>query len=275
MLHYSLTPRRIAALLVLTALLVACTPEQPLIFSPTQTSESTGDASEPLLVAAAADLRFAFSEIGDLFTEETGQEVEFVFGSSGNLATQIENGAPFDVVAAANIAYIDRLRDKGLIIPETQQLYALGRIVLAVNRQAGIEATELEDLLNPAIFRIAIANPNHAPYGVAAQEAMQGAGLWETVQPRLVLGEDVRQTLQFVQTGDAPVGIVALSVADVPEISYSLIPAEMHNPLRQAMAVVASTSRADTARAFLDFIQGAKGRAVMKRYGFLLPGEFQ
>lgn len=275
MLHYSLTPRRIAALLVLTALLVACTPEQPLIFSATQTPESTGDASAPLLVAAAADLRFAFSEIGELFTEETGQEVKFVFGSTGNLTTQIENGAPFDAFAAANIAYIDRLKDQGLIIPETQQLYAQGRIVLAVNRQAGIEATGLEDLLSPAITHIAIANPNHAPYGVAAQQALQSAGLWDAVQPRLVLGEDVRQTLQFVQTGDAPVGIVALSVANVPEISYSLIPAEMHNPLKQSMAVVASTSRADTARAFLDFVQGAEGRTVMKHYGFLLPGEFQ
>lgn len=275
MLHYSLTPRRIAALLVLTALLVACTPEQPLIFSATQTPESTGDASAPLLVAAAADLRFAFSEIGELFTEETGQEVKFVFGSTGNLTTQIENGAPFDAFAAANIAYIDRLKDQGLIIPETQQLYAQGRIVLAVNRQAGIEATGLEDLLSPAITHIAIANPDHAPYGVAAQQALQSAGLWDAVQPRLVLGEDVRQTLQFVQTGDAPVGIVALSVANVPEISYSLIPAEMHNPLKQSMAVVASTSRADTARAFLDFVQGAEGRTVMKHYGFLLPGEFQ
>ncbi|MCC9078659.1 molybdate ABC transporter substrate-binding protein [Litorilinea aerophila] len=231
-------------------------------------------AGDELLVAAAADLQFAFTELGERFQAETGQPVTFVFGSTGNLTAQIENGAPFDILAAANVAYIDRLDAQGLILPETRQLYAQGRIVLAVNREAGVEATTLTDLLDPAISRVAIANPAHAPYGVAAQEALQSAGLWEALQPKLVLGENVRQALQFIQTGDAQAGIVALSIAQVPEVTYTLLPAELHNPLNQALAVIKSSRHPEAARAFIEFVNGPVGRPVMKKYGFLLPGEF-
>lgn len=234
--------------------------------SPASTAELT--------VAAAADLQFAFTDIGVKFKEQTGQEVLFTFGSTGNLATQIENGAPFDILAAANIAFVDRLKEQGLLIDDTQQLYAQGRIVLAVNRESGIQATKLEELLNPAITNIAIANPEHAPYGKAAQEALQSVGLWEEIQPKLVLGENVRQTLQFIQTGDAPVGIVALSVADVPEVTYTLLDGNLHNPLNQALAVIKSTPHEAAARAFIDFVNGPEGRPIMRQYGFLLPGEF-
>jgi molybdate transport system substrate-binding protein len=229
---------------------------------------------DALLVAAAADLQFAFSEIGALYREKSGQQVSFTFGSTGQLASQIENGAPFDILAAANVAFVDRLREQGLIIPETQQLYAQGRIVLAVNQVAGVKATDLKDLLDPSISRIAIANPEHAPYGKAAQEALQSAGIWEDIQPKLVLGENIRQTLQFVQTGDAPAGIVALSMADVPEVSYTLLPAELHQPLNQALAVIKGTPREAAARAFIEMVNSPEGRGIMKKYGFLLPGEF-
>lgn len=237
-------------------------------------SDNWAASNEPLLVAAAADLQFAFTDIGVKFKEQTGQEIIFTFGSTGNLTTQIENGAPFDILAAANIAFVDRLRERDLIIPDTQQLYAQGRIVLAVNRESGIQATNLEDLLKPSIASIAIANPEHAPYGQAAKEALQSVGIWEEIQPKLVLGENVRQTLQFVQTGDAPVGIVALSVADVPEVTYTLLDGNLHNPLSQALAVIKSTPHEAAARAFIDFVNGPEGRPIMKQYGFLLPGEF-
>lgn len=228
---------------------------------------------EDLLVAAAADLQFAFTEIGQRFEEQTGQRVTFSFGSTGNLTAQIENGAPFDVFAAANVAYIERLREKGLIIPETQQLYAQGRIVLAVNRESGVQATRLEDLLDPSIGRVAIANPEHAPYGVAAMQALQSAGLWERIQPRLVYGENVRQTLQFVQTGNVPVGIVALSIADVPEVSWTGIDAQLHEPINQAMAVIRGTPHEKAARAFIALVNRPEGREIMRKYGFRLPGE--
>ena len=195
-----------------------------------------------------------------------------VFGSTGQLAQQIENGAPFDLFAAANIAYVEQLRDKGLVLADSVALYAEGRIVLAVNRQAGVAAAELADLLDPAIQRVAIANPDHAPYGAAAKEALVSAGLWDAVAPKLVYGENVRQALQFVQTGDAQAGIVALSIADTPEITWTLIDAGLHKPLHQALAVVASSTQPDAARAFAAFIASEEGRSIMEHYGFSLPG---
>lgn len=231
--------------------------------------------AEPLLVAAASDLQFAFGEIGPAFEAATGHQVTFIFGSTGNLTTQIENGAPFDILAAANVAFVDRLSEQGLTIPETQQLYAQGRIVLIVNRQAGIQVTTLEALRDPAISRVAIANPEHAPYGQAAREALQSAGVWQAVQEKLVLGENVSQALQFVQTGDAPVGIVALSIADVPEVTGTLLSAELHEPINQALAVIQTTPHEATARAFIEFVGSPQGRTIMKQYGFVLPGEIE
>jgi molybdate transport system substrate-binding protein len=229
-------------------------------------------SNEPLLVAAAANVQFAFAEMGQKFTEQTGQPVEFSFGSSGNLTTQIENGAPFDVFVAANVAFVDRLNEQALIFPETQQLYAQGRIVLAVNREAGVQATSLEDLLDPTITWVAIANPELAPYGQAAKEAMQKAGIWEALQPKLVPAENIGQTLQFLQTGDAPVGIIALAIAEVPEITYTLLPADLHNPLNQSIAVIKSTPNEAAARAFLEFVTGPEGQAILEKYGFQSPG---
>ena len=251
----------------LTLNLVACASDQA-------NSNPQTSADGPLLVAAASDLQFAFSEIGDLFEEQTGHRVIFTFGSTGNLTSQIENGAPFDILAAANVDFIHRLREKGLIIPETQQLYAQGRIVLALNRAVGVRATGLQDLLDPAISRVAIANPDHAPYGLAAMQALKSEGVWEAVQPKLVYGENVRQTLQFVQTGDAPVGIVALSIVAVPEVTHTMLDPDLYQPLNQTLAVVRGTPREATARAFIDFVNSPDGRAVMKKYHFLLPGEF-
>ncbi|MCL4828057.1 MAG: molybdate ABC transporter substrate-binding protein [Caldilinea sp.] len=227
----------------------------------------------PLTVAAAANLQFAFTEIAALYEAHTGQPVTLVFGSTGQLAQQIENGAPFDLFAAANIAFIEQLRDKGLLLPETIALYAEGRIVLAVNRNFDFEVDELIDLASSPVQRVAIANPEHAPYGVAAKEALLNDGVWELVEPKLVYGENGRQTLQFVQTGDAQAGIVALSIADVPEISWTLIDADLHTPLLQALAVVRSSPQPDAASAFAAFINGEEGRPIMQRYGFVLPGE--
>jgi molybdate transport system substrate-binding protein len=253
-------PTTLLTLLLLVFFLAAC---------------GRNDASvEPLLVAAASDLQFAFGEIGPLFEAETGQPVIFTFGSTGNLTTQIENGAPFDILAAANVAFVDRLTAQGLTISETQQLYAQGRIVLVVNRQAGIRATTLDDLLDPAITRISIANPEHAPYGMAAREALQSAGVWAAIEDKLVRGENVSQALQFVQTGDAPVGIVALSIAGVPEVTGTLIDDDLHEPINQALAVIKYTSHEEAARDFVDFVNSPAGREIMRRYGFLLPGEF-
>ena len=246
-----------------------------LLTTPACATERTQTAGEPveLTVAAAADLQFAFVEIGMLYEKETGNKVTFAFGSTGQLAQQIENGAPFDLFAAANVSFVEDLAEKDLVVPETVALYARGRIVLAVNREAGVSATTLEDLISDKITHIAIANPEHAPYGIAAKEALIAAGVWEQVEGKVVYGENVRQTLQFVQTGDAQAGIVALSIANVPEITWTLIDDSLHNPLDQALAVVTGSPYRREAQEFADFINGEAGRPIMQKYGFVLPGE--
>ncbi|MBI5588655.1 MAG: molybdate ABC transporter substrate-binding protein [Deltaproteobacteria bacterium] len=228
-------------------------------------------AAGTLTVAGAADLTFAFKEIAAEFEKETGLKVILSMGSTGMLTRQIEQGAPFDVFFAANSKYIDELNRGNYVMPDTVELYAVGRIVLAVNRSSGIRATELADLLDPRIKRVAIANPDHAPYGVAAMEAMKSAGLWERLKGKLVYGENVRATLQFIQTGNAEAGIVALSVADLPEISYTVIDSKQHNPIKQSAAVVRGTREEKAARDFIKFVNGPKGRPIMKKYGFALP----
>jgi molybdate transport system substrate-binding protein len=218
-------------------------------------------------------LQFAFDEIAALFEQETGHRVTLVFGSTGQLAQQIENGAPYDLFASADVDFIHQLQEKELVLADSVTQYARGRLVLADNRQADLSIESLEDLLDPQIRNIAIANPEHAPYGVAARQALETAGLWEAVQPKIVYGENVRQALQYVQTGDAQAGLVALSVAEVPEITWTLVDETLHQPLDQALAVVASSPHPEVAGEFARFVNGEQGRPVMRRYGFVLPGE--
>jgi molybdate transport system substrate-binding protein len=241
--------------------------------SPQNTPGTTAVPGVEITVAAASDLQFAFTDIAMRYEEQTGRKVTLVFGSTGQLVQQIENGAPFDLVASANMAYIDRLVDQDLAIRESAALYGRGRIVLAVNKEAGVPAVKLEDLLSDQIQHISIANPEHAPYGIAAKQALQSMGLWEQVQPKLVYGENVRQALQFVQTGDAEVGIISLSVANVPEITWTLIDESLPTPLDQALAILTSSRHPDLAGDFIAFINGEHGRPIMRQYGFLLPDE--
>jgi len=231
-------------------------------------------AATTLVVYAAADLDMAFREIKPLFEKATGARVTLVMGSTGNLAKQIEHGAPADVFFAANESFVDDLRAAGAVIPQTRTLYAQGRIVLAVPKKSAVAARELTDLLKPAVRRVAIANPAHAPYGRAAQEALERAGVWDKVKPKLVYGESIRHALQFVETGAVEAGIVALSIADAPGIAYAPIDPALHAPLNQVAAVVKRSPHPDLGAAFIQFVNGAEGRPVMKRYGFLLPGEF-
>ena len=235
-----------------------------------------GQAPSPpgITVFAASDLALAFQEIIPLFERATGAKVTLVPGSTGTLAQQIQNGAPADLFFAANESYVDDLSKQGLILPDTRILYAQGRIVLAIAKTSGTVVTSLKDLLSPDIRRVAIANPAHAPYGLAAEQALEAAGIWNSLKPKLVYGENVRQALQFVQSGAAEAGIVARSVADVPDIRWTLLDASLHSPLNQAAAVLKRTPHPDLARAFLRFVNGPEARPIMKRFGFLLPGEF-
>jgi molybdate transport system substrate-binding protein len=233
-----------------------------------------GAAAPPsLTVFAASDLAFAFRELAPRFEQATGARVTLVLGSTGNLAKQIEHGAPADVFFAADQVFVDDLVARDVLVAETRGLYAQGRIVLATARAAGPRLTGLAELLQARVRRVAIANPAHAPYGRAAEQALRAAGVWEAVKPKLVYGENIRHALQFVESGAAEAGIVALSVAGVPAIEHVPIDPALHAPLDQAVAVVRRSARPALALAFIRFVNGPEGRAVMTRYGFLLPGE--
>ncbi len=248
-----------------------------------QTGQPTGgsrgsSAAQPtteLVVAAAADLTPAFQEIGALFEQQTGIRVVFNFGSTGQLAQQIERGAPIDLFYAANKSFIEELNRNGLVIPETMEVYAQGRLTLWTRPDSPHKPERIEDLVAPEYARIAIANPEHAPYGQAAKEALERAGIWAAVEPRLVYGENVAQTLTLADTGNVDVAIVALSLSVQGNGAWTLVPAELYpeHPLIQMTAAIRGTPREAEARQFIAFVNGPDGHAIMKRYGFILPGE--
>lgn len=235
---------------------------------------TAADATTPLRVAAAADLGPAMKELVALHRERTQREATVTLGSSGLLAKQIEQGAPFDVLFSANVAFVDKLISHKLGVAESRALYARGRIVLW-SRAGGIQPPDsLRDLSDARFKRIAIANPEHAPYGLAAQQALHKVGVWESVRARLVFGENVGQTLQFAQTGNAEVAIVALSLAiATPQGSWALLDEHLHQPIDQGLMVVAASADVPGASAFTGLVTGTDGRAILRRYGFVLPGE--
>lgn len=235
----------------------------------------TGRKGEPLRVAAAADLAVAFGEVGAAFEKSSGKKVEFSFGSTGLLAKQITEGAPYDVLAAANLSYVDDVVRANACDESTKRLYARGRIVLWAKDKATLPAT-LEGLRDPKYAKVALANPEHAPYGLAAQQAMTKSGLWADLKPRAVYGENVQATMMFAQSGNAEIAIVALSLAVNAGGGYLPIDAELHAPLDQALVVCkggAGGGKPNEARAFVEFVTSEPGHAIMRKYGFLLPGE--
>lgn len=227
--------------------------------------------SVSLIVSAAANVTLAFQELGGLFAQATGAQALFNFGSSGQLAQQIERRAPVDVFVSANVGFVDMLEQKGLTIPDTNVPYARGRLTLWARADSPHHFARLEDIVRPDVHRIAIANPAQAPYGVAAREALQAVGVWEQVQSRVVLGEDVHQTLQYAATGNVDVALVALSLSVQDEGRWMFIPESLHRPIIQAMAVVKGTKHEKQARQFVTFVTGPQGQAVLRKYGFDLP----
>jgi molybdate transport system substrate-binding protein len=244
-----------------------------LVAGCTGTAHREARQSSALTISAAADLTFALKELGGVFEDQTGVKTVFNFGSTGQLAQQIEQGAPVDVFLAANVAYVDDLERKGLIVPGTKAIYARGRIVLWVRPDSPLRIERIEDLSAPEIKRVAIANPDHAPYGTAARQALQSAGIWDALQARLVLGENVRQALQYAETGNVDVAIIALSLGITSKGRWALIPEELHRPIDQALAVVRGTRFEQEARRFGAFVLGPEGKPIMRKYGFVMPGE--
>jgi molybdate transport system substrate-binding protein len=232
--------------------------------------QTTNQPSE-LIVAAASDLTSAFEEIGREFEADHKTKVVFVFGSTGMLTRQIENGAPMDLFAAANVAYVEQLEQKGLIVPGTKAIYARGRITMWTRGDSALLIRTISDLVSPEVRRIAIANPDHAPYGLAAQQALQSAGIWDTVKPKLVYGDNIRQTLQYAETGNVEVAIVSLSLGREGKGRSTLIPEELHQPIDQGLAVIKTTRNEQASRDFASFVTGARGREILEKYGFAFP----
>ncbi len=241
-------------------------------------AEAQDAAREAPVVAAASDLQFALEEIAAAFTAETGLRVRLSMGSSGNFARQIREGAPFEIFLSADEQFILDLARDGHA-RDVGDLYAIGRIVVTVPPGSALVADGTLASLRAAlaegrIVRFAIANPDHAPYGRRAREALQQAGLWEAIQPFLVLGENVSQAAQFALSGNAEGGIIALSLAMAPQLrdrgTSDLIPEGFHEPLRQRMALMAGAG--PVAEAFYAYMQEPAAREIMARYGFVLPG---
>jgi molybdate transport system substrate-binding protein len=218
-----------------------------------------------LLVAAASDLAPLISALQSTFTRQTGISVRFTLASSGSLARQIQNGAPFDVYLSASEQYVQELARNGLVEPSTESVYALGR--LALWSQSG-SIHSLEDLAKPGVQHLAIPNPEHAPYGVAAKQALERRGLWGKVAPKAVYAENVRQALQYAESGNADAVITSWTLL---KGRGQLLPAEWSDPIRQTGAVVKQSGQQHSARRFLAFLSSPEGRKLLQEYGLFEP----
>jgi molybdate transport system substrate-binding protein len=235
-------------------------------------------AAQEITVAAAADLQFVMPDVATHFQQETGKNVKLIYGSSGNFAQQLQNGAPFDMFFSANLDYAKQLQAAGLTEPDTFYQYATGKIVLWVPNDSKLDLSAgMKVLLDPSIKKIAIANPEHAPYGKAAVAAMQKKNLYDQVKDRLVLGENISQAASFVASGSADVGMVALSLALSPNMKdkgrYVEVPASDYPAIQQACVIMSSSKNKDIAWQFLKFIQSSPMKALFQKYGFTVPGE--
>jgi molybdate transport system substrate-binding protein len=233
-------------------------------------------AAQEITVAAAADLQFAMQEVGARFQQESGKTVKLIYGSSGNFAQQLQNGAPFDMFFSANLDYPRQLEGAGLTEPGTFYQYAIGKIVVWVPNASKLDVSSgLKALLDPSIKKIAIANPEHAPYGKAALAAMQKENIYEQVKDKFVLGENISQTASFVASGSADVGVVALSLALSPNMKdkgrYAEVPAGDYPAIEQACVIMRSSKNKDVAEQFLKFVQSLPIRDLLQKYGFATP----
>jgi molybdate transport system substrate-binding protein len=235
--------------------------------------------AQEIIVAAAADMSAALPQLVDAYTKKTGQAVKLSFGSSGNLTNQIRNGAPFDVFFSADEQYPQQLISEGLASKDTLYRYAIGRLVLWVVNDSSLDLPKLgmRALIEPSVKKISIANPATAPYGRAAEAAMRHAGIYAQVSSRLVVGENVSQAAQFVESGNAQAGLIALSHALAPALKdkgrYWMVPLDAYPTLNQAAVVLSKSKQQDAARRFLEFLRSPEATSLLTKYGFSLPAE--
>ena len=232
--------------------------------------------AQQVRVAAAADLKFAMEELGKEFENETGTKIEVSYGSSGNFFSQLQNGAPFDLFFSADVAYPQKLEAQGFVEPGTLREYALGRIVIWMPNDSSVDLAKegWDALLDLRVHKIALANPELAPYGRAAAAALQKAGIYRQVKAKLVYGENISQAAQFVQSGNAQAGIIALSLAFSPGMKDGKmweIPSEMHPRIEQGAALLKNARNRSAALAFLNFVKSASGVKILEQHGFSAP----
>ena len=235
---------------------------------------------QEIRVAAAADLNFAMVDLSGQFEKQTGIKVNVTSGSSGNFFSQIQNGAPFDLFFSADVEYPKKLAASGFAEPETLEEYAQGRIVIWAPAGTKVDVTKQgwNALLDASVQKIAIANPEHAPYGRAAVSALQRAGIYGQVKAKLIYGENISQAALFVQSGNAQAGIIARALAISPGMKEGKIweiPAETYPPIEQGAVLLKSTKNKNAARAFLEFVGSSAGRKILEKHGFAIPAAKQ
>jgi molybdate transport system substrate-binding protein len=223
-------------------------------------------ARPPVRVAAASDLTTAFEAMRQPFEQQTGEHLDFVFGSSGQLSKQLVEGAPYDLFAAANEAFTDAPTASGACKADTRAQYAEGHLVIFSPKEP---VASLDDLKHPRFVRIAIANPELAPYGKAAKEALTRAGLWETIEPRLVYGQNIQQTFQLARSGNVEAALVSRSLA----IDATAVDPSLYTPLKQSLVACTGGKNPEGAQAFRNFVLSASGRAILSNAGLGVPAQ--
>lgn len=250
---------RALSLCAALGLLLACTQHEV---------KTNSVESDEIVVAAAANLTDAFGELAKNFTAQTGIRVTYSFGATADLAKQIENGAPFDLFASADLKHVNQLEQKKLLTPGAHALYARGKLVLWTPPESKIQITRLEDLTRPEIIKIAIAKPDLAPYGQAAVEALRAANLWAQAEPKAVYAQNVAQAKQFASTGNADVAFLPRALVKAHEGTTIEIDASLHQPIDQALGIVKASGKQSSAKRFMDFVLSDQGQTLLESYGY-------
>ncbi len=230
--------------------------------------EEKHELSPEITVAAASNLTDAFAELGKEFTARKGVRVTFSFGATADLARQIENGAPFDVFASADVEHVERLNSLGLVTPGTNKVYARGRLVLWIPPGSNLTLSRLEELTRPEVERVAVAKPDVAPYGRATVEALRALNLWTQIEPKVIYGQNVSQTKQYAATGNAEVAFIPRALVKTGEGRAIEVDERLHQPIDQAIAVIKDSPHRDAAQSFVSYVLSPEGQALLERYGY-------
>jgi molybdate transport system substrate-binding protein len=253
-------------------LAIACTLLLALVPAGCKSGPGTNsNGPQGLTIAAASNLTDALAEIGPRWTNKTGIRVVFSFGATADLAKQIENGAPFDVFAAADTEHVEQLERKGLLMTGSRALYARGRLVMWLPSGSNLKPQRIQDITAKEFERIAIAKPDVAPYGKAAVESLQALGIWQQIESRVIYGQNVSQTKQYVGTGNAEVAFIPLALVKPGEGRYIEVSEELHRPIDQALAIIKDSPNQTAARQFVDFLLSAEGQEILSKKGYNKP----